>query len=272
MAYVESWHVRSRSRECAVTHRAFADGETIVTALYPDPESSGYVRRDFSLEAWGQLAAEVEPAFSFWKTSFSAPASDADKVEEKLSPEEILRRLVDEDEDHTENTRYILAVMLERRKLLRETDQQRTTNGILRVYEHRKTGEVFLIRDPDIPLSKIEAMQGEVMVLLENNGRVPTPAKLPEESPGDVAPGEEAPGDEAPGDEAPGDEAPGDEAPGDEAPGDEAPGEEAPGDEVPGDEAPGDEAPGDEAPGDEAPGDEAHADADSETPSENIAP
>jgi hypothetical protein len=79
------------------------------------------------------------------------------------------------DEDHTENTRYILAVMLERRKLLRETDHQRTPNGILRVYEHRKTGEVYLIRDPDIPLSEVEAIQNEVMVLLENNGRLPGP-------------------------------------------------------------------------------------------------
>ena len=95
---------------------------------------------------------------------------------EKLSPEEILVRLVEEDEDHTENTRYILAVMLERQKLLRETDSQRTPNGILRVYEHRKTGEVYLIRDPDIPLSQVEAVQNEVFVLLENNGRMPEPA------------------------------------------------------------------------------------------------
>jgi len=38
--------------------------------------------------------------------------------------------------------------MLERKKLLRETDNQPTNNGILRIYEHRKTGEVFIIRDP----------------------------------------------------------------------------------------------------------------------------
>ena len=136
------------------------------------------------MQAWDQLPEDVEPAFSFWKTSFSAPASDSDTEEEKLSPEEILRRLVDEDEDHTENTRYILAVLLERRKLLRETDQQRAANGILRVYEHRKTGEVFLIRDPDIPLSQVEAMQGEVIMLLENNGRMPAPATLTDEAPG----------------------------------------------------------------------------------------
>jgi hypothetical protein len=174
MALAESWHVRSRSRECAATQHAFTDGETIVTALFPDPESSGYVRRDYSAEAWKNLPDNSEKPFSFWKTTFSAPSNQtaADPVE-KLSAEEILVRLVQEDEDHTENTRYILAVMLERQKTLRETDNQRTPNGILRVYEHRKTGEVYLIRDPDIPLAEVEAVQNEVFALLENNGRTP---------------------------------------------------------------------------------------------------
>jgi len=186
MALAEPWHVRSRSRECAATHRAFLDGETIVTALYPDPQSSGYLRRDICLEAWSDLPGDAESPFSFWQTTFVAPA-DADHPHpvEKLSPEEILHRLIAEDDDHTENTRYILAVMLERKKLLRETDSQRTPNGILRVYEHRKTGEVYLIRDPDIPLAQVEAFQNEVITLLENNGRTPEPAR-PQETLPDV--------------------------------------------------------------------------------------
>lgn len=176
MALIESWHVRSRSRECAATGRAFIEGETIVTALYPDPESSGYLRRDLGLEAWNALAADAAPPFSHWKTTFCSPVNeDASHPAAKLSAEEILHRLVVEDEDHTENTRYILAVMLERQKLLRETDQQHTPNGILRVYEHRKTGEVYLIRDPNIPLAQVEAFQHEVILLLENNGRMPEP-------------------------------------------------------------------------------------------------
>jgi len=176
MALPESWHVRSRSRECAATQRRFEDGETIVTALFPDPESSGYLRRDYCVEAWEQRGGDEEPPFSFWKTKFAAPrqTEDEDPVE-KLSAEEILQRLVEEDEEHTENTRYILAVMLERQKTLRETDSQRTPNGILRVYEHRKSGEIYLVRDPDIPLDQIEAVQQEVFVLLENNGRMPEP-------------------------------------------------------------------------------------------------
>lgn len=188
MALPESWHVRSRSRECAATQRAFTDGETLVTALFPDPESSGYIRRDFCIDAWKQRAEDAEKPFSFWKSVFSAPSgNDAPDPVEKLSAEEILRRLVEEDEDHTENTRYILAVMLERQKTLRETDSQRTPNGILRVYEHRKSGEIFLVRDPDIPLSQVESVQNEVIVLLENNGRVPDPVTEPEPGPDNAA-------------------------------------------------------------------------------------
>jgi len=202
MSINESWHVRSRSRECAATQRPFTDGETIVTALYPDPESSGYLRRDICLEAWSTLPDDAEKPFSFWKTSFSGPSTDLPDPVEKLSAEELLGRLIEEDQDHTENTRYILAVMLERQKILRETDSQRTSNGILRVYEHRKTGEIYLIRDPDIPMSRIEAVQNEVIVLLENNGRVPEPVF--EEAPAETPPGEtttreaEEPGDPVP--------------------------------------------------------------------------
>ncbi len=174
MALAEPWHVRSRGRECAATQRAFIDGETIVTALFPDPESSGYLRRDYGVEGWQTYRETGGTPFSFWRTTYTAaPDHEAIRAAEKLSSEEILQRLVEEDEDHTENARFILAVMLERQKLLRETDSQRTPTGILRVYEHRKTGEVFIVKDPDIPLSEIETVQNEVYILLENNGRPP---------------------------------------------------------------------------------------------------
>ena len=50
------------------------------------------------------------------------------------------------------------------------------------------TRAVYLIRDPDIPLSQVEAFQNDVIVLLENNGRMPEPV-LPE-TPTETAPDE----------------------------------------------------------------------------------
>jgi hypothetical protein len=174
MAYADTWHIRSRGRECAATHRPFEDGEPIVTALFPDPDSSGYLRKDFTLAAWDERPADTDRPFSVWRGKFTATiAEEKPEVVGKENAEAIFKRLVEEDEDHTANTRYILAVMLERQKLLRETDNQRTDGGFLRIYEHRKTGEVFIIKDPDISLSEIEKVQEEVIVLLENGGRMP---------------------------------------------------------------------------------------------------
>jgi hypothetical protein len=195
MALNESWHVRNRSRECSITHIPFTEGQPIITALFPDPESSGYLRKDFCETAWAERSDEEETPFSCWKTKYQATTNhDSQPVVTKQSAEELLKHLVEEDQEHTENTRYILAVMLERQKILRETDTQPTNSGILRIYEHRKTGEVFIVKDPNIPLDEVEKIQMEVMELLAPQKPVieeqPTEPTAPEETEPKPAEGE----------------------------------------------------------------------------------
>jgi hypothetical protein len=188
MALHDSWHIRSRARQCAATDRPFEEGETIVTALFPDPETGGYLRRDFSVEAWQTRDDPAEPPFSCWRTTYTPPVAEpTPRPLEKEDPESLLRRRVDEDEETTENVRYILAVMLERKKILRETDTQTLPSGILRIYEHRKSGDAFLVRDPNIPLEEVERVQQEVILLLENHGKLP-PENPPENPPEADAP------------------------------------------------------------------------------------
>lgn len=167
MALADSWHIKSRAHHCALTERAFEEGEVFYTALFPDPEADGFLRLDYSQEAWDRRAEEDAHPFSFWRTVYKAPAVEA-KVEivAEENPETLLARLVEEDEAHTENARYILAVMLERKKLLIETDCQKTRGGMLRIYQHRHSGEVFIIKDPQIPLSDVARIQEEVQALL----------------------------------------------------------------------------------------------------------
>lgn len=200
MALIENWHIRSRTRECAATARPFEDGESIVAALFPDPESSGYLRKDYCTEAWQNRAPDDEAPFSFWRTTFIAPqAEEKPGVVHKENAEDLFRRLVEEDEEHTENVRYILAVMLERQRIILETDHQRIPSGILRVYEHRRSGDVFLIRDPDIPLSQIDKIQADIIYLLESGARQAPTADEPliESIPGQPEPMPSEPGHEA---------------------------------------------------------------------------
>ena len=188
MALNETWHLRSRARQCSATGTPFIEGQPIITAIFPDPESSGYLRKDFLEEAWKQRGGEDETPFSSWRTTYSPLLTvETPQAVTKQGAEELLRTLVEEDQEHTENTRYILALMLERQKLLRETDSQPTAGGILRIYEHRKTGEVFIIKDPNIPLDQVEKIQEEVIMLLS-----PQPLP-PEEAAEETPPPQEEP-------------------------------------------------------------------------------
>lgn len=179
MALNEPWSIKSRAHVCVSTERHFEDGEKFYTALFPDPESSGYLRKDFSEDAWAQREKDAEQPFSFWKTKYLAPVKEEEVEVTDESPEDLLRRLIEEDEEHTENARYILAVMLERKKQLVEADNQPVGDGIIRIYEQRKTGDVFIVKDPNIPLDEVEKVQEEVTVLLENGGRLPEPEEQP---------------------------------------------------------------------------------------------
>ncbi|MDB4391570.1 hypothetical protein N9Z52_02095 [Akkermansiaceae bacterium] len=161
----EPWSIKSRARECVESGDAFQSGQKIRAAIFPDPE-------DYTIEAWENREGEENP-FSCWLTTYEPPVTE-EKTEDVVDddPETLLKRLVDEEEEHTENARYILAVMLERKKLLRETDTQEIPSGILRIYEHRKSGDVYIIKDPQISLTDVDRVQEEVRQLLDPSATV----------------------------------------------------------------------------------------------------
>jgi hypothetical protein len=179
MAITENWNIRSRSHACHHTGIPFTEGETFYTALFDDPQSEELIRRDFSLSSWDEARAAATP-FSFWKSVYEAPISNAKPdVVEKETAETLLRRLIEEDNPGTDNTRYILAVMLERKKQLRQTATRETDDATFLIYEQPKSGEVYIIRDPELKLDQVEAVQREVSLML--TPRPETPADTPPE-------------------------------------------------------------------------------------------
>jgi hypothetical protein len=79
---------------------------------------------------------------------------------------------VAKDNDEDFDAIFILAVMLERKKVLVERDVQALEDGRkLRIYEHRKTNESFLIVDPGLKLAELGQVQEEVVVLLGGKPR-----------------------------------------------------------------------------------------------------
>lgn len=149
-----------------MTDLPFEDGESFYTCIYDDPESDGFIRRDYSLESWEKVRSEEESPFSFWKSNYKAPVVEEDTRIEDTSAEGMLRRFLEEDDPKTENARYILTLMLERKKTLIQTDSKVTENTTLLFYEHADNGDVFIVADPGLKLAELEEVQKEVAELL----------------------------------------------------------------------------------------------------------
>ncbi len=164
---LSEWEIKARSRQCARTHEAFENGATIYTLLFRD--RVGFKREDISETAWQQIKESVAP-FSFWKSKFQAPAPAAPEAMPKESVEELLRRLVSEDLPEHMNARYVLAILLERKRTLKQVDVRETAEDKILIYEHTKTGEAFLIPDPRLRLDQLEAVQQEIYSLLARQG------------------------------------------------------------------------------------------------------
>lgn len=176
----QTWNLKSRAHACARTERPFEEGETFHTAIYFDKETGDFLRRDVCEEAWEEEVAERTP-FSSWKTVYVKPETAKPKSSELMTregPEELLRLMVEEDDPYTINARYILALMLERKKQLVQKEVKYVEDGSLLIYELKRSGEVFIIRDPELRLDEVEAVQEEVALLLgfPQQGEPPSPS------------------------------------------------------------------------------------------------
>jgi hypothetical protein len=159
----KEWEIKGRAEACAVTQRPFEDGEYFYTLLFRDRH--GFTRQDISEEAWQARNDNIMP-FSFWRSKFEPPPPPEPEPLPKGTAEDLLRRFMQEQDGTHANARYILALMLERKRLLKQIESQPTETGRTLIYEHAKTGEVFVIPEPQLRLDQIEAVQNEVAALL----------------------------------------------------------------------------------------------------------
>ncbi len=169
----QDWDIRARGETCSACGKPFADQEEFNSRLTYGED--GYVRQDFCTTCWA--GAQAEPSLSSWKSVFRLPPPPPEEPLKKETVESLLRKLMENEDAADLNTIFILAVMLERRRVFVEQDVQIREDGTrIRVYEHRKTNETFLIRDPELKLSELQHVQAEVVARLGGNDPKPEPA------------------------------------------------------------------------------------------------
>ena len=156
------WAIKHRSDACSVTQRPFTTGEYFYTLLFR--EGDGFRREDLTEEAWSSRNENIQP-FSFWRTRYEPTPPAPPEPLGKHNAEQLFRKLISS-ETPPANACYVLAVMLERKKVFKQVRTEQTENGRVLIYEHPESGDVFIVSDPQLRLDELQSVQDEVGALL----------------------------------------------------------------------------------------------------------
>ena len=184
-----SWNIRPCARACLRCGAAFPDQTPLPSRLLLAP-AEGYLRQDFCPDCWANRDAPLPdspypvPAaspVSDWTSTYRAPDPKTPPPLPHATAETLLRQYMETDDPANAPLLYLLAVMLERKRVLVEKTVTALPDGThARLYEHKKTGESFLIPDPDLKLTELAPLQDRLASLL---GLPPKKSPPPPDSP-----------------------------------------------------------------------------------------
>lgn len=159
----EAWRIARSSRTCAHSGRIIEPGQPFYSALIENDDS--FDRLDYAAEAWPEV--EKDRFFSYWKNKGVAdpdrkPTVDFDRL---LS---FFDGLEEAKEPGKRLLRYVLALVLARRRRLRLDDMSRTDDGDrLVVYDRRNGGRTLEIVSPEATREELEQAQEKLTQLFE---------------------------------------------------------------------------------------------------------
>lgn len=155
------YQIQAPTMRCALTGRELKPGERIYSVLMV--EGNRLIRRDYANEAWSGTPAG---SFSFWQSK--VPTGHKPKkpsIDDEVLVE-CLGRLEDDPTPQKMSFRYVLALLLIRRKRLRL--EQTVTEARQEIMRLRcpKTGTTYNVVDPRLSDSELEAAQDDVFRVL----------------------------------------------------------------------------------------------------------
>lgn len=169
------WNIQGRSHACQACEKPFANRQTYHTLLAF--ERHELARQDVCEACWtaqfAEGAKDRKGFISHWVGEYQAPPAAPPDAIQKETAETLLRKLMEKNDPQYRAAAYILAVMLERKKILKVKAQLKENGVRVFVYEQPKTGDVFTIPDPELQLTQLEEVQRQVAALMEGSLEAP---------------------------------------------------------------------------------------------------
>ncbi len=158
---MSEYQIQPNTRRCATTGRELRPGEPHFSVLLD--ESGKFVRKDYGVEAWQGPPAG---AFSFWQGRIGAGSAPRRPTFDDELLMDCFHRLERETEPSKLGFRYVLALLLLRRKRFKlEGSRQEIGQSSLHLRCPR-TGARVIVLDPGLTDEEIESVQDDVFQAL----------------------------------------------------------------------------------------------------------
>lgn len=155
------YQIQENTRRCTVTGKELKPGERFYSVLID--EGNAFVRRDFSGDAW---QGPPEGTFSFWSGRVPEPSAGRKlRIDDDLLVD-CFQRLEGQTDPGRINFRYVVALLLMRRKRFK-FEEVRTLGGQeLLCLRCTRTKAQYQVVNPRLTEAEMSAVQEEVFKVL----------------------------------------------------------------------------------------------------------
>jgi hypothetical protein len=153
--------IAAPARTCSATGRVLVPGESVVTALRE--EAGKFVRADYAADAW----TEPPPgAIAWWRGRIPTENGPRKPIYNDEVLLDLFRHLAEAADPQRIAFRYVVALLLMRRRRLKFEDLKKVNGQDVLVVRDAKTGTRHEAADPRLDEAAIAAVQDEVFAAL----------------------------------------------------------------------------------------------------------
>lgn len=171
----KDWNMPRRSDQCAACAKTFDPGQPLTAYLFET--DAGYLRQDYCQTC--HPPAEPQPLGS-WQTRRPEPATRRAISFDTASIYAFFQQLEDADTTRAEQLRFLLALLLWRKKALSLERTASTADAEVWEFAAPKSDIVHRVRRPVLSEDELEQLSGQIEQLM--SGEMPTDETVSAES------------------------------------------------------------------------------------------
>lgn len=156
------WQISRHGDRCAACGHNFDENQPFRAYLYESRDPVGLLRRDFCMDC---TAAADESLIGFWKTRRATAARKSGMPFDRDAILAFFTRL-DADSPERAQFRFVLALLLWRKKVLRFDATEDTVDGEVWRFVLPRDGTIHAVRKPDLDDAEIDRLSAQLERLL----------------------------------------------------------------------------------------------------------